>query len=317
MIIGQNIPNGRGESTRTTIAAYDGPLTVTVLGSINWATGSNSQYITVDGFSFDGTNLPGEGTTVYIGGNNSHIRLINFEAKNTALATSPTLTGNGVGVAGSFNEFINCSVHHNGLDTASASSGYGFYINGSDHLIERCRIYHNGGYGIHAFRSGGGADRITIRYNEIYDNSVLSTMLTAGVIVSSGSGHKVYGNIVRNEKRVAIQVYDTCGDCVVYNNTVYGSQYGTYITGTRTILKNNIFFQNSGGNILNDGVGTIQSNNLTSNPLFVDASSGDFHIQSGSPAIDAGITLTEVSTGIDGTPRPQGAAYDIGAYEYR
>jgi hypothetical protein len=37
----------------------------------------------------------------------------------------------------------------------------------------------------------------------------------------------------------------------------------------------------------------------------------------GSPAIDVGQTLVDVTTDLEGTPRPQGNAYDIGAYEYR
>jgi len=51
-------------------------------------------------------------------------------------------------------------------------------------------------------------------------------------------------------------------------------------------------------------------------PLFVDAAGGDFHLRSGSPCIDAGIALPEVTNDFEGNPRPQGAGCDIGAYEY-
>jgi hypothetical protein len=40
-------------------------------------------------------------------------------------------------------------------------------------------------------------------------------------------------------------------------------------------------------------------------------------VQAGSPAIDTGVTLAVVTTDIEGTSRPQGSSYDIGAYEYR
>ncbi len=43
--------------------------------------------------------------------------------------------------------------------------------------------------------------------------------------------------------------------------------------------------------------------------------SGDFHLAPASPAIDAGLTLPEVPTDLEGNPRPQGAASDIGCYE--
>jgi hypothetical protein len=51
------------------------------------------------------------------------------------------------------------------------------------------------------------------------------------------------------------------------------------------------------------------------NPMFANPGDGDFHLLPGSPAIDAGITLLEVTNDLDGNPRPQGAGYDIGAYE--
>jgi uncharacterized protein (TIGR02217 family) len=50
-------------------------------------------------------------------------------------------------------------------------------------------------------------------------------------------------------------------------------------------------------------------------PLFSDISNHDFTLQAASPALNVGATLAEVLTDIIGTARPQGAAYDIGAYE--
>ncbi len=51
------------------------------------------------------------------------------------------------------------------------------------------------------------------------------------------------------------------------------------------------------------------------NPLFVDATNNDFHLQVWSPAIDSGIILAEVNDDFDGNPRPLGEGFDIGAYE--
>ncbi len=55
--------------------------------------------------------------------------------------------------------------------------------------------------------------------------------------------------------------------------------------------------------------------NITSSPLFIDGKSGDFRLQSASPCIDAGTGSGAPPTDILGTPRPQGAGYDMGAYE--
>jgi hypothetical protein len=62
---------------------------------------------------------------------------------------------------------------------------------------------------------------------------------------------------------------------------------------------------------------TTHTNNLTdTNPLFVNPISGDFHLSPSSPAINAGVALSEVPTDFEGTSRPQGSSYDIGADEY-
>jgi len=51
------------------------------------------------------------------------------------------------------------------------------------------------------------------------------------------------------------------------------------------------------------------------NPLFVNPVS-NFHFQAGSPCIDQGLTLPQVTHDFDGAPRPQGKGYDMGAYEF-
>ena len=64
------------------------------------------------------------------------------------------------------------------------------------------------------------------------------------------------------------------------------------------------------------GTATILSNNLTTDPQFVDATLYDFRLLVTSPAIDTGVTLSEVTNDYANVSRPQGAGYDIGAYEY-
>ncbi len=56
----------------------------------------------------------------------------------------------------------------------------------------------------------------------------------------------------------------------------------------------------------------FNSDSFVGNPLFVDASSAD--LDSSSPAINAGITISSITDDIYGTARD--ANYDIGAYEY-
>jgi hypothetical protein len=57
------------------------------------------------------------------------------------------------------------------------------------------------------------------------------------------------------------------------------------------------------------------SNLLLGAAAFVDVAKHNYQLSASSPAADAGIALAGVGTDRDGTPRPQGTAYDVGAYE--
>ena len=58
-----------------------------------------------------------------------------------------------------------------------------------------------------------------------------------------------------------------------------------------------------------------QTGNLSSDPLFLNLSTRDFHLISSSPGVDAGVDVG-VTVDYAGDPRPRKSAYDIGAYEY-
>lgn len=65
-------------------------------------------------------------------------------------------------------------------------------------------------------------------------------------------------------------------------------------------------------------ISELGEGNIYGDPLFVSPAwgrEGDYHLRRGSPAIDAGTPVGAPSTDLEGTPRPQGNAYDIGAYE--
>jgi hypothetical protein len=73
----------------------------------------------------------------------------------------------------------------------------------------------------------------------------------------------------------------------------------------------------AGSNNLLDGAGPAPSyltGSVSGAPLFVGAGAGDFHLTAASPAVDHG-KATAATTDLDGNARPQGSAFDIGAYE--
>ena len=57
------------------------------------------------------------------------------------------------------------------------------------------------------------------------------------------------------------------------------------------------------------------SNAAVDATAFVSAAAHDYRLAAGSPAVDHGVAVAEVTTDRAGVARPQGTAFDIGAYE--
>ncbi len=112
------------------------------------------------------------------------------------------------------------------------------------------------------------------------------------------------------------------GTVEIVGNTVYGQRLGHGIWVTETdnpIVKNNLVYTPSGPTLTLSGSTAGVSNNLGTNtdPKFVNIGNLDFHLQTGSPAINAGVNLgSPYNTDKDGNFRPVGNGWDVGAYEY-
>jgi len=119
-----------------------------------------------------------------------------------------------------------------------------------------------------------------------------------------------------------------------YHNTFYDIAYhgAGFRDGATGIVRNNIFMNvessywaADGGQVTGDGnlmMGSsgpdpVGAHDLVDvDPLFVNAAGNDFHLTAGSPAIDRGEARPDVAADHDGVARPQGAGWDIGAYEF-
>ncbi|MCI0552025.1 MAG: right-handed parallel beta-helix repeat-containing protein, partial [Anaerolineae bacterium] len=249
----------------------------------------------------------------------SFIRIVNNHIHHTG---SNSILG-----GGPYNEFINNHIHHSGL----SKLGYGMYINGGDGIIIRDNHIHDAyGFGIHVFDSSNLWSQYVIENNLIHNNGRLDYgkgyVKPAGErkgdgIIAYGNEHIIRNNIVYDNINWGIRTRSAYS--LVVNNTLYNNGLqGIYAYNSiDAIVRNNIAYQNRGEDGYSGdyyiGPGNIQDHNLFSiNPKFVDAAKGDFHLQAGSPAIDAGIPISGFKTDVGGTIRPQGTGWDIGAYEY-
>ena len=84
---------------------------------------------------------------------------------------------------------------------------------------------------------------------------------------------------------------------------------------TNMLIRNNIVSQNGTVQIVADGTVSVDHNYIGDNPLFYNTAEGNFTLKSNSPAVNQGSSVDAPSVDFDGKARPQGGAYDIGAYE--
>jgi purple acid phosphatase-like protein/calcineurin-like phosphoesterase family protein/pectate lyase-like protein/fibronectin type III domain protein len=214
--------------------------------------------------------------------------------------------------------------------------------------VSNGKIYRNEIYNFHkiaiyldAGGSGGSYAAGWLRNIDIFENYVRDTSKGTGIsVVSEGPGNidgiKVYNNLVTNSGGDGILLYKhpwEQGTAVIknvtfINNTTYnnglmpvhggGGVRINHPTAQNVIVRNNIAYKNQDFQILADPAapGTLVDHNLTTDPHFVNEAAKDFRLKSTSPAINAGSSTLASATDYDGVPRPQGSAFDIGAYEF-
>jgi len=262
---------------------------------------------------------------LYLSSGAHHNRFLRLEIKNNA---SSGVHFSSSGGASGYNELLDCSIHDNGR-TNLGNSGYGIYLSTSNNLIEGNDFFANNGYGVHLNPLAGEGNNNIIRNNRIHANFVHGTVggggtTSYGVVVIKGDRNLVSNNLIYGNQG-GILIYNDSTNTMIYNNTITdnlghagGGEAGINLQYFVSVdIRNNIIFNNANGSIVNNGGGTVtQSNNLMTDPSFMDAPSKDFRLQSGSAAKDRGMFLAEVPSDFLGAPRPQAGAYDIGAYEY-
>ncbi|MDQ7052036.1 MAG: right-handed parallel beta-helix repeat-containing protein [candidate division KSB1 bacterium] len=180
-------------------------------------------------------------------------------------------------------------------------------------IIRHNLIRNNGHFGFEAAVVIESTSDATIATNLIILNS------NAGIDVSNSTGIRIWQNTVaKNDMGIAI----TDSDADIVNNLVAFNGSGISAENSQPVVRYNLVWGNAGGNFYNmpDSVGllvqvnangdsTDQFFNLVADPLFVNASDGDYRTYASSPCVDAGDPANPAGVAI------LGAAPDIGAFE--
>lgn len=148
-----------------------------------------------------------------------------------------------------------------------------------------------------------------------------SGIVASDLTITNNTFHKP--NTQRNGQIVLNGQVD---NLLIQNNIFYQPRtsainMGTNCTGrTNITLRNNItdvsILSDNGSGGVNTCSATVSNNVLSTNPLMIDPTGGNYKLQSGSPARDTGFATSSPSTDFDGVTRPYNTSYDKGAYEY-
>jgi hypothetical protein len=263
---------------------------------------NTGQYVDIEGFDFSAA--PGAAAVVGIAVYNlgSHVRLVNNhvhdftgdgagldsaaadDAGTTYLGEEVDVIGNVIHDLGNLGQGLTCSrcVH-------------GIYMAHKKGRVQNNLVYRVSGEGITTYH--GATDCII-------SNNLVFRADYDGIRIAAGNGPP--GVIHDNS--------------IISNNIVIDSRIGIWEgpnTGPNNRFLNNISFNNVTANIIR--VTGSQSGNLFVDPVLVNYrtdGTGDYHLASGSPAIDAGTSVGAPFADLDGNPRPIGSSSDIGPYEY-
>lgn len=228
-----------------------------------------------------------------------------------------------------FNNY-GCGMHHNGDRRTGGGDGImSFWVN------EKNVIYGNGTGGGAAINCDGVQDSKFLN-NLMYDNTAggLTWFYTDGsancqrdlfynntCVFQDGVGR----NVILISKGKSLAINNKVKNNILYTNNASKAAICTYASNVAGFESdNNVVIDRFSVNAGRSNISLAtwrtygyDAHSLISDPasLFVDPANNNFHLKSTSPAINAGTTLTEVTTDIEGYPRTAGS-YDIGCYEY-
>jgi hypothetical protein len=221
--------------------------------------------------------------------------------------------GGGIRMSGGL--VVDSTIVSNAAPSFFSGNGAGIYMSGG--TVLRCLVMSNactgssdGGY------SWGGGGVYMTNNCQVLNSIIRDNNARRGGGVWMGSG-TLLRNCLVADQTLGGGVYVTGGsveNCTIVGNNGYSGFSGLYQSGggvTNTIIwgNTNTFtaVQKTGGlfaySVSENAV--AGTDNLTSDPLFVNAAARNFHLRGDSPCIGSGINLSWMSTAVDldGKPR--------------
>ena len=261
---------------------------------------NNGSYVEINGFDISG---PGRLGIQNMGSNtlvtNNRVHHITVSGGCTGSGGAGIVNASYTSSAG---DIIGNVVHDIGKP-GGCNGVQGIYSSNRGSKIMNNIVYRASAYGIHLWHA---ATDSTIANNTVFANG--SSSMGGGIV--TGVGDKP-GNIQLKNTMVV--------NNIVYKNPRQGiSQYcysGQSCIGSGNVTANNLVYGNGSAISLRVGSAT---GTVNAEPKFVSynpTGTGDYRLQSSSPAVNKGTKASAPTVDIVNALRPKGGAWDIGAYE--
>ncbi len=193
-----------------------------------------------------------------------------------------------------------------------------------NHIVLMEKAIHNN-TALHGFMINGGAHDLTFKNNIFEVHNFMNSGNTGGY---KPYNLYFYNNTFRSSLSFSVYPYPwadcfsftgVTGTVEIKNNITIDFPYGHYgkdsATDATFIQKNNDIYNSDGSTPGMGGMSADATDLWKVDPKFA-TNYIDLHLQSTSPAKDKGVTIAAVMDDYLGIIRPQGAGWDIGAYEF-
>lgn len=215
----------------------------------------------------------------------------------------------------------NCTFKNNSSEITGGAVSCNFFTNGPSATITDCVFDGNHSGGLSGALGGINYNVSSCRFTNnradyiggaIYHRGGFDTISITSCTFAGNSS--AYGGTVFEDQEWG-QTDATCPiqNCIFWGDSVDNPLYGgaEFAHADAVVGFNNNDVQGT----LDQGVSG--TGNISVDPMFVNTSAGDFHLQFGSQCIDAGLNsaVAPGATDLDGNARISGVAVDLGCYE--